>query len=113
MNRDIALRDNDRGWQVGPHLGASGATHAQHGPPIIDFARLLRIVHEWRWLILSASALGLIAAVLITLLTTPEYRALVTLEVNPPRVEIMAESKQEICRRRALPGISSQRRSDC
>ena len=95
MNRDIAVRDNDRGWQVGPHLGAPVGPAAQHGPPIIDFARLLRILHEWRWLILAASALGLIAAVLITLLTTPEYRAKVTLEVNPPRVEIMADSKQE------------------
>lgn len=95
MNRDIALRDNDRGWQVGPHLGAPVGPAAQHGPPIIDFARLLRILHEWRWLILAAAALGLIVAVLITLLTTPEYRARVTLEVNPPRVEIMADSKQD------------------
>lgn len=95
MNRDIALRDNDRGWQVGPHLGAPVGPAAHHGPPIIDFARLLRILHEWRWLILAAAALGLIAAVLITLLTTPEYRARVTLEVNPPRVEIMADAKQE------------------
>ena len=95
MNRDIALRDNDRGWQVGPHLGAPTGPAVQNGPPVIDFARLLRILHEWRWLILAAAALGLIAAVLITLLTTPQYRARVTLEVNPPRVEIMANTNQE------------------
>jgi len=88
LNRDIALRD-DRGWQVGPHLGAPGVAAPQPQASTIDFARFLRILHEWRWLILAATALGLILAVLATLLTTPLYRARVSLEVNPPRVEIM------------------------
>ncbi|HEX6409542.1 MAG TPA: polysaccharide biosynthesis tyrosine autokinase [Sphingomicrobium sp.] len=95
MNRDIALRD-DRGWQVGPHTGQP----AVGGPPAqasaIDFARFLRVLHEWRWLILAATALGLILAVLVTLLTTPLYRARVSLEVNPPRVEIMADQSKDM-----------------
>ena len=95
MNRDIALRD-DRGWQVGPHLGHAPAAAPQPQAGTIDFARLLRILHEWRWLILAATALGLILAVLVTLLTTPLYRARVTLEVNPPRVEIMAEQSKGV-----------------
>lgn len=92
MNRDIALRDNDRGWQVGPHLGTPAlAAASPHAPGLIDFARLLRILHEWRWLILSAAGIGLIFGVLATLLTSPQYRANVTLEVNPPQVEIMTD----------------------
>ena len=70
------------------------------GPPAqasaIDFARFLRVLHEWRWLILAATALGLILAVLVTLLTTPLYRARVSLEVNPPRVEIMADQSKDM-----------------
>jgi len=94
LNRDIALRD-DRGWQIGPHLGAPAAAAPQPQAVTIDFARFLRILHEWRWLILAATALGLILAVLATLLTTPLYRARVSLEVNPPRVEIMTNQDKE------------------
>lgn len=96
MNRDIALRDSDRGWQVGPHLGTPPlAAASPHAPGLIDFARFLRILHEWRWLIVAAAGLGLILAVLATLLTTPQYRARVTLEVNPPRVEIMNDQNKD------------------
>jgi succinoglycan biosynthesis transport protein ExoP len=95
LNRDIALRD-DRGWQVGPHLGHAPAAAPQPQAGTIDFARFLRILHEWRWLILAATALGLILAVLATLLTTPLYRARVSLEVNPPRVEVMAEQSKGV-----------------
>ena len=89
MNRDIALRDGDRGWQVGPHLGAALPSGEQSAQPALDLARLLRILHQWRWLILGATLLGLLLGVVATLLTTPLYRADVTLEVSPPRVEIM------------------------
>jgi polysaccharide biosynthesis transport protein len=95
LNRDIALRD-DRGWQVGPHLGAPAAAPPQPQTGTIDFARFLRILHDWRWLILAATAVGLILAVLATLLTTPLYRARVSLEVNPPRVEIMTEQSKDV-----------------
>ena len=97
MNKDIVLRDGDHGWQVGPHLGSFGLSlPAQPAAPVIDFARILRILNEWKWLILAAAALGLILAVLATLLTTPLYRAKVTLEVNPPRVEIMTDQSKDV-----------------
>ena len=94
MNRDIALREGDHGWQVGPHLGAPLPSSDQ-APPAIDLARLLRILHQWRWLILGATLLGLLLGVLATLLTTPLYRSDVTLEVSPPRVEIMNEQNDD------------------
>lgn len=93
MNRDIALRDNG-GWQVGPHVGA-GALPASGQPSsaAVDLNRIYEILSAWRWLILGATAVGLILAVLATLFTTPLYRSRVTLEVNPPRVEIMSGEK--------------------
>ena len=60
-----------------------------------DLATLIRILHEWRWLILGAVALGLAGAIITTLLTKPLYRAWVTLEVNPPTVEILDEKSRE------------------
>ncbi|HET7816323.1 MAG TPA: polysaccharide biosynthesis tyrosine autokinase [Sphingomicrobium sp.] len=72
-------------WEEGGH-GDAGT---------FDLATLIRIITEWRWLILGAVALGLAGAVIVTLLTTPLYRAWVTLEVNPPTVEILDEKSRE------------------
>ncbi len=66
-----------------------------HEASPFDLSTLLRILHEWRWLILGAVALGLAAAIMVTLLTQPLYRAWVTLEVNPPTVEVMDDEKGE------------------
>jgi capsular exopolysaccharide synthesis family protein len=55
----------------------------------LDLASLLRIVREWRWLILAAMVLGLAGAIIVTMLTTPLYRSFVTLEVNPPQVQVL------------------------
>jgi len=52
---------------------------------------LLRTLFEWRWLILSLIAIGIAAAAITTLLTTPLFRSQVTLEANPPSVEIVDE----------------------
>ena len=94
MNRDIALRDGGS-WQVGPHLGPTASATQQPAPSTVDLARLLRILHEWRWLIVGATMAGISLAVLVTLLTAPMYRAKATLEVNPPRIAIMDEKNQE------------------
>ena len=61
-----------------------------------DIRTLLRILHEWRWLIVGITALGLAAGVLATMLTTPLYRAWVTLEVNPPSVEILDDKSRDL-----------------
>jgi capsular exopolysaccharide synthesis family protein len=62
---------------------------------ILDLPTLLRIVLHWRWLIIGATALGLVAAVILTLLTTPVYRSWVTLEANPPSVAVSEEQSRE------------------
>src|SRR3954468_7016362 len=56
---------------------------------------LMRIIQHWRWLVLGAIALGLVGAILVSLLTKPVYRAAVTLEANPPAVAISDEQSPQ------------------
>lgn len=95
MNRDVALRDGERGWQIAPHFGDPLPSTDQPPHATIDFARFVRILGEWRWLILGVAAAGVLLGVLAALLTTPLYRADVTLEVSPPQVEIIDEDKND------------------
>lgn len=61
----------------------------------LNVATLLRIMSEWRWLILGAIAVGLALAVATTLLTAPQFRAWVTIEVNPPTVDVSDEQSRQ------------------
>jgi capsular exopolysaccharide synthesis family protein len=97
---DIALPPPDRSavaparprrGELSPYWEETGS----HDAGTFDLASLIRIAHEWRWLILGAVALGIAGAIVVTLLTRPLYRAWVTLEVNPPSVEILDEKKRE------------------
>jgi capsular exopolysaccharide synthesis family protein len=56
---------------------------------------LLRVLNEHRWIVAGAVIVGLVLAILVTLMTTPMYRADVTLEVNPPSVEVIDEHKSD------------------
>jgi succinoglycan biosynthesis transport protein ExoP len=75
-------------WAPQPQPASGGLL-----PGDLNLATLWRIVSEWRWLILGAVAVGLAGAIVITFLTTPLYRAQVTLEINPPQVEAIDQSK--------------------
>ena len=77
--------------RLSPYWGETGYGEVAN----LDLAYLLKIVREWRWLIVGAIGLGLAGAIIATLLTTPVYRAWVTLEVNPPSVEILDEKSRE------------------
>src|SRR6478672_5171959 len=78
------------------------ATPGSGGIAGLDLAALLRILREWRWLIAAAAVAGLALGVLLSLVTTPLYKAFVTLEVNPPSVEILDEKD-----RQNGPGVDS------
>lgn len=100
MANDIALpRDDENALSTarlrGRHLSAYTEGVGDAGAGHFDLATLFKILSEWRWLILGALALGLAGAVVVTLLTKPMYRAGVTLEVNPPNVEILDEKSRE------------------
>ncbi|MBA3512355.1 polysaccharide biosynthesis tyrosine autokinase [Sphingomonas sp.] len=100
MATDLALPPDDRS-AVGASRPRRGELFPYWGDArnredsSFDLATLLRILHDWRWMILGSVALGLAAAIVVTLLTQPLYRAWVTLEVNPPTVEILDEKSRE------------------
>lgn len=87
MNRDLAV--DDRHWAIQAYDSPQqqGVEYAS----ALDFSMLLRILREWKWLILAAVAAGLAIAVIYTMVITPMYRATVILQVNPPEVEILDE----------------------
>ena len=99
MGNDVALTPADRQQLVDPFAPTRGqGLHWQdrdHADRALDFAALIRILTEHRWLILGAIGLGLAIAVVTALMTTPLYRADVTLEVNAPSVEILDEQRRE------------------
>ena len=76
----------------GPGVEWSQAEEQRGG---LDLATMVRIVREWRWLVLGSLVAGVVGALIVTLMTTPEYRASVILEVNPPTVEILDEKRRE------------------
>jgi polysaccharide biosynthesis transport protein len=97
MNNSVAV-PNERSWPLAPLGGDAGAIPGQRtysATNILDFSTLVRIIHHWRWPVLGAVALGLVGAIAMTLLTTPVYRAWVTLEANPPTVAISDEQSRE------------------
>ena len=75
MNNNLVVPDNGP-WPFDNISGATrrGGQRTYSGAHILDFPTLLRIVLHWRWLILGAVALGLVAAIILNLLTTPVYR---------------------------------------
>jgi len=68
-------------------------TYGESKPLDLNIATIWRIVMEWRWLILGCVAVAVAGAIIVTLLTTPLYRAMAVLEISPPSVEVMETSK--------------------
>jgi capsular exopolysaccharide synthesis family protein len=97
MNNSLAIPSEGR-WPVAPLAPDAGVLPGQRtysAANILDFPTLVRIIHHWRWLVIGGVGLGLIGAILATLLTTPVYRAWVTLEANPPTVAVTDEQSRE------------------
>lgn len=88
------LPSNYGGGALADPLVAPGQDVRQpHG---IDFYQLIGILLGWWRLILAATLAGLALGVIATLLTKPLYRAKVTLEVNPPSIEILDEKERGV-----------------
>jgi len=105
VNNNLAVPDGEP-WPVDRYgVRSDGRPTAAGGTDGrgLDIATLLRIISNWRWLILGAVGLGIVGAIAITLLTTPIYRSWVTLEANPPTVEIMDEQQRD----RSSTGVNS------
>ncbi len=96
MNREVALTPGSH--PLSARLAQAGLPpRAMDLPsaPRLDAAALLRIVRVWKWLILSLVGTGVAGALVLTMLTEPQYRATVTLQVNPPAVEVLDEQSRE------------------
>ena len=98
MNTSLPV-SNDGSWPIAPY-GNSADTlgrvqRSYSAANILDLATLIRIVQHWRWLILAMIALGLAAAMVVTLITRPMYRAWVTLQANPPTFQVTDQDKDE------------------
>jgi capsular exopolysaccharide synthesis family protein len=91
MNKVVLSEGGEPRWLVVQDIrgGLPADPVEAHAGPELGVAALWRIFVEWRWLILGAITLAIAGAVVVTLLTTPLYRAQATLEINPPSVEVM------------------------
>ena len=60
----------------------------------LNLATIWRVISEWRWLILGIVAAAVAGSIIVTLLTTPLYRAKAVLELNPPQIEVTDEDSK-------------------
>ena len=98
MNTSVAL-PNEGPWPArpfDPNAGQLGPGQRNYSTTnILDLPTLMRIVYQWRYLIAGAVGLGIVAAIVVTLLMRPMYRAWVTLEANPPTFAVTDDQSHE------------------
>ncbi|HEY0111900.1 MAG TPA: polysaccharide biosynthesis tyrosine autokinase [Allosphingosinicella sp.] len=61
-----------------------------------DINEIWRIVAKWWWLITAIAVACLLAAIVISLMITPMYRAQATIEVNPEGVQVVDQKMGEV-----------------
>jgi succinoglycan biosynthesis transport protein ExoP len=74
----------------------TGLTDVAFGRPAksdsrFDINEIWRIVAKWWWLIAGIAVACLLAAIVISLMITPLYRATATIEVNPEGVQVVGK----------------------
>ncbi|MDE2595712.1 MAG: polysaccharide biosynthesis tyrosine autokinase [Sphingomonadales bacterium] len=79
----------------GQDATAQGAAPARQ---IVDIDQGVRVLMRHRWIVLGAVLLGLIAALVVTLLSTREYRASATMAINSSPTQILGSRNQPVQR---------------
>jgi succinoglycan biosynthesis transport protein ExoP len=79
----------------------SGLTEVAFGRPAksdsrLDINEIWRIVAKWWWLITGIAIACLLAAIVISLMIMPQYRATATIEVNPEGVQVVGKEMGEV-----------------
>jgi capsular exopolysaccharide synthesis family protein len=79
----------------------TGLTDVAFGRPTksesrFDVNEMWRIVAKWWWLITGIAIACLLAAIVISLMITPLYRAQATIEVNPEGVQVVGKEIGEV-----------------
>jgi len=93
MNRDLTLTNPD-GWPIQGY-DSPESLQGSRAAPALDLPMLVKILWEWRWLILAAVTAGAAIGAVYAMTATRLYRASVVLQVNPPTVEIMDENSNQ------------------
>src|SRR3954470_1698424 len=88
----------DQGGRLPAH---SGLTEVAFGRPVkaesrFDVNEIWRIIAKWWWLITAIALPCLLAAIIISLMITPEYRAQSTIEVNPEGVQVVGKDMGDV-----------------
>jgi polysaccharide biosynthesis transport protein len=88
----------DPGARLPAHTGlgevAFGRPHRSDSR--FDVNEAWRIITKWWWLITAIAVTCLLAAIVISLMITPEYRAQATIEVNPEGVQVVGKGVGDI-----------------
>jgi capsular exopolysaccharide synthesis family protein len=79
----------------------TGLTDVAFGRPAksdsrFDINEIWRVVAKWWWLITGIAVACLLAAIIISLMITPLYRAQATIEVNPEGVQVVGKEMGEV-----------------
>lgn len=79
----------------------TGLTEVAFGRPTksesrFDINEIWRIVAKWWWLITGIAIACLLAAIVISLMITPLYRAQATIEVNPEGVQVVGKEIDQV-----------------
>lgn len=72
---------------------AQSVSEKNRSVPQLDIGETLRVLIKWKWLILGAISLGIVAAIAVTLASTRVYRAAITLDINTSQMEIMGNDR--------------------
>ncbi|HEX9947213.1 MAG TPA: GumC family protein, partial [Allosphingosinicella sp.] len=79
----------------------TGLTDVAFGRPAksdsrFDINEIWRIIAKWWWLITAIAVTCLLAAIVISLMITPLYRAQATIEVNPEGVQVVGKEVGDV-----------------
>jgi capsular exopolysaccharide synthesis family protein len=97
MTNQGAVLPFDANGRLPAHTGLTDVAFARpvKAESQFDPSEIWRIVAKWWWLIAAIAAVCLFAAVVISLLITPVYRAQATIEVNPEGVQVVKMGELE------------------
>lgn len=93
-----AVMPFDPSGRLPAHTGLTDVAFGRpgKGDSRFDVNEIWRIVAKWWWLIAGIAVACLLAAIVISLMITPLYRAQATIEVNPEGVQVVGKEIGEV-----------------
>ena len=88
----------DPSGRLPAHTGLTDVAFGRAAKPEsrFDINEVWRIIAKWWWLITAIAVTCLLAAIVISLMITPEYRAQSTIEVNPEGVQVVGKGVGDV-----------------